>query len=115
MEADRLIERLIRLRKEAQDTLVRFRERLQAEPVQALYEAGKVLSAAAKAQEMDFVLEFLREGGTAKKAREWLQIVVQEGVRNPGRSSSPMSNLMTQEILAAQAWLLDALEDVLED
>jgi hypothetical protein len=97
---------------EAKAELARFSEKFAEDPAYAFEWATGSVEAAAKLRAWSRVREALTTADTTATP-ETIQLYLTEevlrGARSPKRSTSPMSNLVDESTLAAQAELLDQM------
>lgn len=89
--------------------LKEFSEKLAANPVHAFSWADKAMRAAAQKQVFTDALNALNGGASLEVIKARAMRNTMFGARNPASSSSATSNIMAQQITAAQAELVTLL------
>lgn len=99
--------------KSANDTLAKFQQKLADDPAYAFSWASDAMTAAAKLKVANVVLASIEKFPelTIEMVRKEAATQMRRAARYPARSTSPVSNVMEQEIGAAWAELFDTLEN----
>ena len=109
-----LRDRLEQMLASSKEGLEEFKEKLDQDPTYAMQWADKVFTYAAQHKVAADLLHGLKantvgEAEFLKRAQEYLTREVLQAARCPGRSTSPSSNHMDEELAAAKARLLELM------
>jgi hypothetical protein len=110
----RLVEYLKNRKANDDVQIAHFREQLAENPAHAFEWSLESIEAAARIRVYTYVMKLLEEYAasetTLEKLHDWAAEEVRRRSHNPKRSTSPVSNLIDQEVTAAWAGFLETVE-----
>lgn len=109
MTKEKLVKKLTEMKTMAVASVDEFKEKLSADPFNAFEWGMDALHKAAEIQVADYILS--APNATVEQVRDQLRRDVLHRSMYPSRSTSPLHNLMEQELLGVMATVLRMVED----